>query len=122
MYRTHARLLSIYVMTADGLSPTGRTRVERVGRTLIVMREGHLSQVSWIEDGLIYSVVGELSEPALLAALEDLSLGLWGASHRRPVIHRGSTRPTHGHHKESIVGRNLPIAVFEPSVTHQKIE
>jgi anti-sigma factor RsiW len=74
MYRVHGRLLSIYVMTANGLSPTGRTRTERIGRTLLVTREGHLTQASWIEDGLIYSVVGELSEPGLLAALDELKL------------------------------------------------
>jgi anti-sigma factor RsiW len=74
MYRVQGRLLSIYVMTANGLSLTGRTRTERIGRTLAVTREGHLTQASWIEDGLIYSVVGALSEPGLLAALDELKL------------------------------------------------
>ena len=74
MYRVHGRLLSIYVMTANGLSLTGRIRSERIGRTLAVTGEGHLTQASWIEDGLIYSVVGELSEPGLLAALDELRL------------------------------------------------
>jgi anti-sigma factor RsiW len=74
MYRIHGRLLSIYVMTADGLNPTGGTRIERVGRTLGITREGHLTQASWSENGLIYSVVGELSEPGLLAALDELKL------------------------------------------------
>ena len=74
MYRVQGRLLSIYVMTANGLSLTGRTRTEHIGRTLAVTREGHLTQASWIGDGLIYSVVGELSEPGLLAALDELKL------------------------------------------------
>jgi anti-sigma factor RsiW len=74
MYRVHGRLLSIYVMSADGLSPTGSTRIERVGRTLVITREGRLTQASWIEDGLMYSVAGELSEPGLVAALDDLAL------------------------------------------------
>jgi anti-sigma factor RsiW len=74
MYRVHGRLMSIYVMTANGLALTGRTRTERIGRTLAVTREGRLTQASWIEDGLIYSVVGELSEPELLATLDDLNL------------------------------------------------
>jgi anti-sigma factor RsiW len=74
MYRVHGRLLSIYVMTANGLGLTGLTRTERIGRTLLVTQEGHFTQASWIEDGLIYSVVGELSEPELLATLDDLNL------------------------------------------------
>jgi anti-sigma factor RsiW len=74
MYRVNGRLLSIYVMTANDLSLTGRTRTERIGRALAVTREGHLAQASWIEGGLIYSAVGELSEPGLLAALDELKL------------------------------------------------
>ena len=74
MYRVHGRLLSIYIMASDGLSPTGDLRIEHVGRTLLFTRDGHLTQASWIKDGLIYSVVGELSEPGLLAALDDLTL------------------------------------------------
>jgi anti-sigma factor RsiW len=74
MYRVRGRLLSIYVMTANGLSPTGRILTDGIGRTLAVTREGQLTQASWIEDGLIYSVVGELSEPELLAALNELKL------------------------------------------------
>jgi anti-sigma factor RsiW len=74
MYRVRGRLLSIYVMTANGLSPTGRILTGGIGRTLAVTREGQLTQASWIEDGLIYSVVGELSEPELLAALNELKL------------------------------------------------
>lgn len=73
MYRVQSRLLSIYVMTADGLNPTGSTRTVRHGRTLVITRERHLTQASWSEDSLIYSVVGELSEPGLLAALDDLA-------------------------------------------------
>jgi anti-sigma factor RsiW len=74
MYRVRGRLLSIYVMTANGLRPTGRILTDGIGRTLAVTREGQLTQASWIEDGLIYSVVGELSEPGLLAALNELKL------------------------------------------------
>ena len=74
MYRVQGRLLSIYVMSARGLNPTGDARIERAGRTLVMTREDHLVQASWSENGLIYSVVGELSEPALLAALDDLAL------------------------------------------------
>ena len=74
MYRVHGRLLSIYIMASDGLSPTGDLRIEHVGRTLLFTRDGHLTQASWIKDGLIYSVVGELSEPRLLAALDDMHL------------------------------------------------
>jgi anti-sigma factor RsiW len=74
MYRVRGRLLSIYVMTANGLSSTGRILTDGIGRTLAVTREGQLTQASWIEDGLIYSVVGELSEPELLAALNELKL------------------------------------------------
>jgi anti-sigma factor RsiW len=74
MYRVKGRLLSIYVMTANGLSLTGRIRTDGIGRTLALTREGQLTQASWIEDGLIYSVVGELSEPELLAALDELKL------------------------------------------------
>jgi len=62
------------VMTADGLNPIGGTRIEREGRTLGITREGHFTQASWSEDGLIYSAVGELSEPGLLAALDELKL------------------------------------------------
>jgi anti-sigma factor RsiW len=72
MYRVRGHLLSIYVMTADGLTPTGSRRVERDGRTLTVIREGQLSQASWKENDLLYSVVGELSEPALLTTLDEL--------------------------------------------------
>jgi anti-sigma factor RsiW len=72
MYRVHGRLLSIYIMTAGGLKPTGSSRLEYAGRTLTLTREGHLSQASWPENGLIYSVVGELSESALLATLDEL--------------------------------------------------
>ena len=46
MHRIHGRLLPVYVMTADGLSPTGATRVEHVGRTLLLTREGRLTQTS----------------------------------------------------------------------------
>jgi anti-sigma factor RsiW len=74
MYRVRGRLLSIYVMTATGLSLTGRVRTERIGRSLAIKREGDLTQASWSEDGLIYSVVGKLSETGLLAALDDLQL------------------------------------------------
>ena len=74
MYRVQGRLLSIYVMTAAGLNPIGGTRIEREGRTLGITREGHFTQASWSEDGLIYSAVGELSEPGLLAALDELKL------------------------------------------------
>jgi anti-sigma factor RsiW len=74
MYRVHGRLVSIYIMTADGLKPTGSSRLEHAGRTLTLTREGHLSQASWTENGLIYSVVGdELSELALLSTLDELS-------------------------------------------------
>jgi anti-sigma factor RsiW len=72
MYRVHGRLLSIYVMTATGLGLTGRIRTEHIGRSLAITREGDITQASWSEDGLIYSAVGELSESALLAALDDL--------------------------------------------------
>jgi hypothetical protein len=73
MYRVHGRLLSIYIMTSDGLKPTG-SRLEHAGRTLTLTREGNLSQASWTENGLIYSAVGEeLSELALLSTLDELS-------------------------------------------------
>jgi hypothetical protein len=72
MYRVHGRLLSIYIMTADGLRLTGGSRLEHGGRTLTVTREGRLSQVSWSEGGLIYAAVGELPELALLTALDEL--------------------------------------------------
>jgi anti-sigma factor RsiW len=72
MYRVRGHLFSIYVMTADGLTPTGRRRVEHDGRTLTFTQEGHLSQASWRENGLLYSVVGELSESALLTTLDEL--------------------------------------------------
>jgi hypothetical protein len=71
MYRVHGHLLSIYIMSADGLTPTGR-RVERDGRTLTLIQEGLLSQVSWTENGLLYSVAGELSELALVTTLDEL--------------------------------------------------
>ena len=71
MYRVHGHLLSIYIMSADGLTPTGR-RVERDGRTLTLIQEGPLSQVSWTENGLLYSIAGELSELALLTTLDEL--------------------------------------------------
>jgi len=74
MYRVHGHLLSIYVMTATGLSLTGRVRTEHLGRNLAIKREGDITQASWSEGGLIYSVVGELSESGLLAALDDLQL------------------------------------------------
>jgi len=72
MYRVHGRVLSIYIMSADRLSPSGLGRIERAGTTLALTREGRLNQASWKENGLIYSVVGELSEPALLTALDEL--------------------------------------------------
>lgn len=72
MYRVRGRPLSIYIMTAGGLKPTGSSRLEHAGRTLTLTREGHLIQASWEENGLIYSVVGELSEPALLTTLDEL--------------------------------------------------
>ena len=74
IYRVQGRLLSIYVMTAAGLSPTGGAEIEHIGRTVVVIREGRLTQASWTKDGLLYSVVGELSEPRLLAALDDMHL------------------------------------------------
>jgi anti-sigma factor RsiW len=74
MYRVHGHLLSIYIVSATGLSLTGGIRTDHVGRTLAVTQDGHLTQVSWIEDGLIYAVVGELSERALLGALDELNL------------------------------------------------
>jgi anti-sigma factor RsiW len=72
MYRVRGQLLSIYIMTADGLTPTDGRRVEHDGRTLTLIREGHLSQATWMENGLLYSVVGDLSEPALLTTLDEL--------------------------------------------------
>jgi anti-sigma factor RsiW len=72
MYRVHGRLLSIYVMSADGLTPTGVDRFEHAGRSLAVTREGHLSQASWKENGLVYSMVAELPPLALLHALDGL--------------------------------------------------
>jgi anti-sigma factor RsiW len=72
MYRVHGRLLSIYIMSADGLSLTGNNRIERAGRTLTLTQEGRLSQASWIENGLIYSIVGELPELALLTTLDEV--------------------------------------------------
>jgi anti-sigma factor RsiW len=74
MYRVQGRLLSIYIMSADGLRPTGGIQIERAGRTLLFTREDRLTQASWIENRLIYSAAAELSEPALLAALDDLAL------------------------------------------------
>ena len=72
MYRVHGRLLSIYIMSADGLSLTGNNRIERAGRTLTLTQEGRLSQASWTENGLIYSVVGELPEVALVTTLDEV--------------------------------------------------
>jgi anti-sigma factor RsiW len=72
MYRVHGRLLSIYIMTADGLSATGSHLIEHGGRMLAFTQEGRLSQASWTENGLIYSVVGELSQDGLLSALDLL--------------------------------------------------
>jgi anti-sigma factor RsiW len=72
MYRAHGRLLSIYIMSADGLSATGRHWIEHGGRTLAFTQEGRLSQASWTENGLIYSIVGELSQDGLLSALDQL--------------------------------------------------
>jgi anti-sigma factor RsiW len=72
MYRVRGHLLSIYVMTADGLTPTGSRRVDRDGRTLTLIHEGLLTQASWTENGLLYSAVGELSEFALLTTLDEL--------------------------------------------------
>jgi anti-sigma factor RsiW len=72
MYRVHGRLLSIYIMSADGLSATGRHWVEHGGRMLAFTKEGRLSQASWTENGLIYSVVGELPQDGLLSALDQL--------------------------------------------------
>ena len=72
MYHIHGRLLSIYIMDADGLQPVGSNRLEHAGRTLTLVREGQLSQASWRENGLIYAVAGELSELALLTALDEL--------------------------------------------------
>jgi anti-sigma factor RsiW len=74
MYRVRGRLLSVYVMTATGLSLSGRVSMEYLGRRLAITREGDITQASWAKDGLIYSVVGELSETGLLAALDDLQL------------------------------------------------
>ena len=72
MYRVHGRLLSIYIMSADGLSATGRRWIEHGGRMLAFTQEGRLSQASWTENGLIYSVVGELPQDGLLSALDQL--------------------------------------------------
>ena len=72
VFRVRGRLLSIYIMSADGLSATGRHRVEHGGRILAFTQEGRLSQASWTESGLIYSVVGELSQDELLSALDQL--------------------------------------------------
>jgi anti-sigma factor RsiW len=72
MYRVHGRLLSIYIMSADGLSATGSHWVEHGGRTLALTQEGRLSQASWTENGLIYSVVGELTQDGLLSALDQV--------------------------------------------------
>jgi anti-sigma factor RsiW len=72
MYRVHGRLLSIYIMSADGLSATGRHSFEHGGRMLAFTQEGRLSQASWRENGLIYSIVGELSRDGLLGALDQL--------------------------------------------------
>ena len=66
MSRVHDRLLSIYVMAAEALSPTSGIQIERV--------EVHLIQAGWMEHGLIYSVMGELFEPGLLVALDDMHL------------------------------------------------
>jgi anti-sigma factor RsiW len=72
MYRVQGHLLSIYIMTAGGLTPTGSRRVERNGRVLNLIRQGDLSQASWTEDGLLYSVVAELSESMLLSTLDEM--------------------------------------------------
>src|SRR5262249_31068549 len=72
MYRVHSRLLSIYIMSADALSATGSHWVEHGGGVLALTQEGRLSQASWTENGLIYSVVGELSQEGLLSALDQL--------------------------------------------------
>lgn len=72
MYRVQGQLLSIYIMTAEGLTPTGSRRVERDGRMLSLIRQADLSQASWKEDGLLYSVVAQLSESMLLSTLEEL--------------------------------------------------
>jgi len=39
---------------------------------LAFTQEGRLSEASWTENGLIYSVVGELSQDGLLSALDLL--------------------------------------------------
>src|SRR5262249_46202344 len=72
MYRVHGRPLSIYIMSADGLSATGRHWVEHGGGMLAFTQEGRLSQASRTEDGLIYSIVGELSQDGLLSTLDQL--------------------------------------------------
>jgi len=72
MYRVHGHLLSIYVMTADGLSATGSHWVEHQGKMLAFTHEGSLSQASWTQNGLIFSAVGELPQEGLLSALDQL--------------------------------------------------
>jgi anti-sigma factor RsiW len=72
MYRVHGRLLSIYIMTADGLHSAGREQVEHAGRTITLTQERHLSQASWAENDLVYAVVGDMSAQALLAAWDSL--------------------------------------------------
>jgi hypothetical protein len=72
MYRVRGRLISIYVMAADGLRLGGKTRTTQAGTMLVLTQEGSLSQASWTADGLIYSAVGELPELALLTALDEL--------------------------------------------------
>ena len=49
---------SVAALNVAGLTPTGGIRIERVGRTVAVMRECRLTQANWMKDGLIYSVVG----------------------------------------------------------------
>jgi len=65
---------NVAALIVAGLASTGGTRIERVGRTVAVMRKGRLTQASWMKDGLIYSVVGELSESELLATLDEMRL------------------------------------------------
>src|SRR6516165_4142074 len=73
-YRVQSWLVSIYVMTSGGPSPTRGTRIEHVGRTVVVIREGRLTQASWTKDGLIYSVVGEALRPWTACGVDDMHL------------------------------------------------